>query len=154
MTYNVHVISNLCYVFDTALFCMEVQGCNAAPSLDVQLLMQQFFTASVSNQRSDQAFRYAYCQHPPLLQPEFLPLKLADWIAKNLAEELNLPDPGHEWSSGDLTRILTRCLVQTDGAITYTHSTLLSSNLICITESCGHGVIRSTWPSITFMAKM
>jgi hypothetical protein len=90
---------------------MEIQGCNAAPSLDVLILMQQVFTASVSNQRSDQAFRYAYCQHHPLLQPEFLPLKLADWIAKNLAEKLNLPDPGHEWSSGDLTRILTRCLV-------------------------------------------
>ncbi len=87
---------------------MEIQGCNAAPSLDVLLLKQQFFTASVSNQRSDQEFQYAYRQHQPLLQPEFLPLKLAEWIAKNLAEEteeLNLPDPG------DLTRILTGCLV-------------------------------------------
>ncbi len=77
------------------------------------LLKQQFFTASGSNQRSEQAFQYAssYLQHrdQPLLQ--ILPLKLAEWIAKNLAEELNLPDTGDEWSSEELNSILTHCLV-------------------------------------------
>ena len=48
-------------------------------------------------------------QHHPLLQ--FLPQKLAEWLAKNMSEELNLPDPGDEWSSEALNNILIHCLV-------------------------------------------
>jgi hypothetical protein len=36
------------------------------------------------------------------------------WIAKNLADELNLPSrtgPGDTWSADDLNRILLRCFV-------------------------------------------
>jgi hypothetical protein len=94
LTYYVQVISNLCYVFDTDLFFLGFQGRNAAPSLDVMLLKQHFFTASGSNQRSEQTFQYAYRLYHPLLQ--ILPLKLAELIAKNLAEEFNLPDAGVE----------------------------------------------------------
>ncbi len=129
-------MSYLWYVFDTALICIEFQGNYAAPSLDVILLIQLFFTASGSNQRSDQAFHYAYRQHHPLLQ--FLQLKLAEWFAKNLAEELNLPDTGDEWSSGDLNRILTRCLVSDqrgDNLHTF-HTVEFESDLY-------HGVMRA-----------
>jgi hypothetical protein len=44
----------------------------------------------------------------PLLQ--FLPLKLAEWVAKNLADELDLPDYGDDLESADLNLILTQCL--------------------------------------------
>ncbi len=45
-------------------------------------------------------------QEPPLWH--FLPLKLAEWIAK---DELGLTKSRNEWSSEALNRILTRCLV-------------------------------------------
>ena len=38
-------------------------------------------------------------------------LKLAEWVAKNLADELGLPDSGDQWTSEELNSILTRCLV-------------------------------------------
>jgi hypothetical protein len=73
---------------------MGFQGSNhdAAPSVDVMLLNQKFLTVSGSNQRLKQAFHYADGQQHRLLQ--FLLLKLEEWIAKNLVEELNLPDTG------------------------------------------------------------
>ena len=73
------------------------------------LLKQQFFSASGANQGRDQAFQYANRRFHPLLQ--FLPLKLAEWVAKNLADELDLPDSGKDWESEDLNRILTQCMV-------------------------------------------
>jgi hypothetical protein len=69
------------------------------------LLKQQLFSASGDRQ----TFQYAYRQHHPLLQ--FLPLKLAEWLAKNMSDELNLPDSRDEWSSADLNNILIHCLV-------------------------------------------
>ncbi len=63
------------------------------------------FTVSISFQPSSTAYR----QHHPLLQ--YLPQKLAEWLANNMSEELNLPDPGDEWSSEALNNILVRCLV-------------------------------------------
>jgi hypothetical protein len=48
----------------------------------------------------------------PMLQ--FLPQKLAEWIANNYAEELNVPlrsDPTQPWSTPTLNRILQTCLV-------------------------------------------
>ena len=48
----------------------------------------------------------------PMLQ--FLPKKLAEWIANNYAEELNVPlrpDPTQPWSTATLNRILQTCLV-------------------------------------------
>ena len=85
------------------------QGFYDAPSLDVMLLKQQVFSASGANQNREPTFQYAFRQHHPLLQ--FLPQKLAEWLAKNMSEELNLPDPGDEWSSEALNNILIHCLV-------------------------------------------
>jgi hypothetical protein len=64
-------------------------GVYSAPALgrDFILLKKQFFTGSGTNQRNEESFQYAYRQNHPLLQ--FLPLKLAEWMAKNLAEEKN-----------------------------------------------------------------
>ena len=80
--------------------------------MDVMLLKQQFFTSSGANNRQDESFQYVFRQSHPLLQ--FLPQKLSEWIAKNLADELALPPktgPGDDWSSEDLNCILTRCFV-------------------------------------------
>ncbi len=59
-----------------------MQGFNGAPSLDVMLLKQQFFSTSGTNHMHDQTFQYAHWRYNPLLQ--FLPLKLAEWLAKNM----------------------------------------------------------------------
>ena len=69
----------------TDLFCMCLpgnQGSDGAPS-------QDFMSASGSNQRQEPVVQFPYCQKHPLLQ--FLPIKLAEWVAKNLADELHLP---------------------------------------------------------------
>ncbi len=45
---------------------------------------------------------------------QFLPQKLAEWIANNYAEELNVPprlDPSKPWSTATLNRILQTCIV-------------------------------------------
>ena len=74
------------------------------------LLKQQVFTADGSNQGNVGVLQYAYRRNHALLQ--FLPFKLAEWIAKNLADELRMmPDFGEDWSSDQLNRILTGCLV-------------------------------------------
>ena len=107
LVYDFHGVHDL---FMTLLcFACACQGVDGAPSLDVMLLKQQFFSASGTNQRQEQAFQYAYRQKHPLLQ--FLPLKLAEWVAKNLADELGLPDSCDQWTSEELNSILTRCLV-------------------------------------------
>jgi hypothetical protein len=67
------------------------------------------FSASGANQNREQTFQYAYRQHHSLLQ--FLSQKLAEWLAKNMSDELNLPDPGDEWSAEALNNILIHCLV-------------------------------------------
>ncbi len=88
------------------------QGLDGAPSLDVMLLKQQAFTADGSSQGNVTlaALQYAYCRNHSLLQ--FLPLKLAEWIANNLADELRMrPTSVDGWSSAQLNHILTSCLV-------------------------------------------
>jgi hypothetical protein len=47
---------------------------------------------------------------------QFLPKKLAEWIANNYAEEFNVllapkPDPSRPWSTAALNRILQACIV-------------------------------------------
>ena len=86
-----------------------LQGHDGAPSLDVMLLKQQFFLESGGSNGHEQAFQYANRRHHPNLQ--FLPLKLAEWVAKNMADELNLPDFGDDLGSAVLNLILTQCLV-------------------------------------------
>jgi hypothetical protein len=76
------------------------------------LLKPQAFTASGASNRQEQSFEYAHRKSHPLLQ--FLPQKLSEWIAENLADELELPPktgPGDTWSSEDLNRILLWCCV-------------------------------------------
>jgi hypothetical protein len=78
------------------------------------LLKQQAFTADGSSQGNVAlrlaALQYPYCRNHPLLQ--FLPLKLAEWIANNLADELRMrPASVDGWSSAQLNHILTSCLV-------------------------------------------
>ena len=80
--------------------------------MDVMLLKQQGFTASGAHNRQEQSFEYAFRRSHPLLQ--FLPQKLAEWIAHSMADELDLPPKtgrGDDWSSEDLNSILLRCFV-------------------------------------------
>ncbi len=74
------------------ILCSAVatHGFYGAPYLGVVLLKQQLFSASGDRQ----TFQYAYRQHHPLLQ--FIPLKLVEWLAKNMSDELNLPDSDEE----------------------------------------------------------
>ena len=93
------------------------QGHDSAPGLDIMVLKLQFI--SVSAQPADLArqhppVEYMYCSSHPMLQ--FLPQKLAEWIANNYAEELNVPlRPGlsQPWSTATVTlnQILQTCLV-------------------------------------------
>ena len=88
---------------------------HSAPGLDIMLLKQQFL--GVSGQAANPArqhppVEYVYCSSHPMLQ--FLPQKLAEWIANNYAEELNVPlrpDLSQPWSTATLNRILQTCLV-------------------------------------------
>ena len=94
---------------------MVGQGHDSAPGLDIMLLKQQLL--SVSEQAANQARQhppvtYVYRTNHPMLQ--FLPQKLAEWIANNYAEELNVPprpDQTQLWSTATLNRILQTCLV-------------------------------------------
>ncbi len=89
------------------LFC---QGHDSAPGLDIMLLKQQHF--SVSGQAADQVrqhppIEYVCSSSHPLFQ--FLPQKLAEWIANNCAAELNVPprpDLSRPWSTATLNQIL------------------------------------------------
>jgi hypothetical protein len=85
------------------------QGVYITQSLDVMLLEQQFLSASGTNQRHKETFKYAYRQNHPLLQ--FLPLKLAEWVATTFPEEMGLADFVDKFCSQDLSHILTLCLV-------------------------------------------
>ena len=88
---------------------------HSAPGLDIMLLKQQFL--GVSGQATNPArqrppVEYVYRSSHPMLQ--FLPQKLAEWIANNYAEELNVPlrpDLSQPWSTATLNRILQTCLV-------------------------------------------
>ena len=62
-----------------------------------------------TNLRQEQALQYAFRQKHPHLQ--FLQLKLAKWVTKNLADELGLPDSCDQCTSEELNSILTRCVV-------------------------------------------
>ncbi len=94
---------------------MLCQGHDSAPALDIMLLKPQLL--SVSGQAADparqhQTTTYMYRTSHPMLQ--FLPQKLAEWIANNYAEELNVPlrpDTTQPWSTATLNRILQTCLV-------------------------------------------
>jgi hypothetical protein len=78
------------------------------------LLKQQLLSVSGpagNPARQHPPVTYVYRTSHPMLQ--FLPQKLAEWIANNYAEELNVrlrPDPTQPWSTATLNRILQTCL--------------------------------------------
>jgi hypothetical protein len=110
--------SKICFVYTihklTNMFC---QGQDSAPwpGLDIMLLKQQYL--SVSGQaaylaRQRPPVEYVYRRSYPMLQ--FLPQKLAEWIANKYAAELNVPprsDQSRHWSTATLNRILQTCIV-------------------------------------------
>ena len=91
------------------------QGHDSAPGLDIMLLKQQLLSVSgqaANPTRQHPPVEYVHRSSHPMLQ--FLPQKLAEWIANNYAEELNVPlrpDPTQPWSTATLNRILQTCLV-------------------------------------------
>ena len=62
----------------------------------------------MSQQQPSQVWlKYAYRKHHPALQ--WLPTKLAEWIANNMQDELGFPDkadPRRGWTPGELNSIL------------------------------------------------
>ena len=53
------------------------------------------------------------CEHHPALQ--WLPTKLAEWIGKNLQDDLGFPDkadPGRVWTPTELNNILDKHIVK------------------------------------------
>jgi hypothetical protein len=91
------------------------QGHDSAPGLDIMLLKQQYLSVSghaANPARQHPPVEYLYRSSHPMLQ--FLPQKLAEWIANNYSEELNVPlrpDPSKPWSAATLNRILQTCIV-------------------------------------------
>ena len=91
------------------------QGHDSAPGLDIMLLKQQLLSVSGpagNPARQHPPVTYVYRTCHPMLQ--FLPQKLAEWIANNYAEELNVPlrpDPKQHWSTATLNIILQTCIV-------------------------------------------
>ena len=91
------------------------QGHDSAPGLDIMLLKQQFLGVSAqpaNPARQHPPIEFVYRSSHPMLQ--FLPQKLAEWIANNYAEDLNVParpDPSQPWSTATLNRILQTCIV-------------------------------------------
>ncbi len=90
------------------------QGHDSAPGIDILLLKQQYLSvsgqaANPARQHPPQAVEYLYRSSHPMLQ--FLPQKLAEWIANNYFEELNVPPRPEPWSTATLIRILQTCIV-------------------------------------------
>ena len=91
------------------------QGHDGAPGLDIMLLKPQFLSVSeqaAHHARQHRPVQNMYRSSHSLLQ--FLPQKLAEWIANNYAVELNVPprlDPSKTWSTATLNRILQTCIV-------------------------------------------
>ena len=126
------------------------------------LLKQQAFASTESHQGTNEEFQYAYRRNHALLQ--FLPLKLAEWIPKNLADELRMrPASGEDWSSAQLNQILTGCLVSDRRGNNFHtfHTVEFGSDLFLpvMLKACLLCVFRSTWPvgigsSTTFVERM
>ena len=122
------------------------------------LLKPQFL--SVSQQaahpaRQPRPVQNLYRTSHSLLQ--FLPQKLAEWIANNYAVELNVPprhDTSKPWSTATLNLILQRCLVPDSRGINIHtfQSVEFESDLYC--GLCAPGVTHSTWSAIDFGEEM
>ena len=85
-------------------------GCSNKITKEADCQSASFVAADPARQQPP--VEYVYRQSHPLLQ--FLPQKLAEWIANNYAVELNVPprpDPSRPWSTATLNRILQTCIV-------------------------------------------
>ena len=112
---------------------------DSAPGLDIMLLKQQYLSvsgqaANPARQHPPQAVEYLYHRSHPMLQ--FLPQVLAEWIANNYSEELNVPprpDLSKPWSTATLNRILQTCIVSDSrGTNIHTFQTVeFDSDLYC-----------------------
>ena len=110
----------LCYTTN-----MLHQGHDSAPGLDTMLLKQQFLGVSgqpANLARQHPPIEYVYRSSHHMLQ--FLLQKLAQWIANNYAEDLNVPPrpvPSQPWSTATLNQILQTCIVSDSRGI-YIHT--------------------------------
>ena len=113
--YNAYTCITICNVYTCPPDQLIRQGYESAPGLDIMLLKQQVL--HVSRQASSSGsqahpVQNIYRSSHPLLQ--FLPQKLAEWIADNLAEDLQLPPKPRQsepWSTAALNQILQTCFV-------------------------------------------
>jgi hypothetical protein len=131
------------------------QGHDSAPGLDIRLLKQHLLSLSgqaANPARQHPPVTYVYSTSHHLLQ--FLPQKLAEWIANNYAEELNVPlrpDPTQPWSTATLNIILQTCLVSDrKGNTIHTFQT----EQTCIAGLCTPVVTHSMWNTIVFWEEM
>jgi hypothetical protein len=87
---------------------------------------------------------------------QFLPQKLAEWIANNYAEELNVPprpDPLRPWNTAALNPILQTCIVSDRHRINiHTFQTVEFKSGIA--GLCAPGVTHSIWSTIDFGEEM
>jgi hypothetical protein len=137
----------------TYIIYMIFQGHASAPGLDIMLLKQQFLHVSTSatNPASQgPPVEYMYQHSHPLLH--FLFQLLDEWVANNLAEELNLPpnpEQSKHWSTGTaaLNSILQSCFVSDPhGMNIHTFQSVeFDLSQICITGLCVLGVTHSIW---------
>ena len=106
---------------------MQSTNRNLSGSLDLDLLNPWRVSAAaaarddnasppvrhMSQQQPSQVWlEYAYCKHHHALQ--WLPTKLAEWIANNMQDELVFPDkadPRRGWTPGELNSILQNHVV-------------------------------------------
>ena len=98
---------------------------------------------------------YAYRKHHPALQ--WLPTKLAEWIANNLQDELGFPDkedPRRGWTPAELNRILQHHVVRNrDGCALTTFGSVDSvwnGSLSCTEVLCVPDATRGICPSTVF----
>ena len=134
------------------------QGHDSAPGLDIMLLKQKLL--SVSGQTADRArlhqpVTYMYRTSHPMLH--FFPQKLAEWIANNYAEELNVPlrpDPTQPWSTATLIKFCRHASSLTGRETTSTPSRQKSLSQTCITGLCAPVVTHSIWNTIDFGEEM
>ena len=94
---------------------------------------------------------YAYSKHHPFLQ--WLPTKLAEWIANNMQDKLGCPDkadPRRGWPPAELNSILqNRVMRNRDGC---SLRTFRCGSQNCTGVYCAHDAIHGRCPS-TFFTK-
>ena len=156
--YNAYTCITICNVYTCPPDQLIRQGYESAPGLDIMLLKQQVLhvsrQASTSGSQAPPVQNIYRSSHPLL---QFLPQKLAEWIADNLAEDLQLPPKPRQsepWSTAALNQILQTCFVSDSHGIMSQHSYLHYSWIWVRPISRGHASsvlpIQSRPPSISW----